>query len=244
MRLATALFLAAIAAAQSPVWEVVSVKPNRSSSTESNLDSAPGGRLTATNVTVRELIRLAYDVKDFQIERAPGWVDGDRFDINAKNATGKTATLDGERAEVRALLEERFQLKARRETKPGSVYLLVVGKNGSKLTPHNEGTGSRSRKGCGHLEGMRLTAETIATVLSRQLDRDVLNRTGLPGKFDFTLDWTPDAGPCPVAESGAEPTTRPSFVAAVQQQMGLKLEPGKAPVETLVIEHVERPAEN
>lgn len=241
MAIVASIAAASLAIAQSQVWEVISIKPNRGNSTDSNLDSAPGGRLTATNITVRELIRLAYGVKDYQIERSPGWVDGDRFDINAKNASGKTTTLDGERSQVRVLLEDRFRLATHRETKQGSVYLLVVGKNGAKLTPR-DGSGSGTRKGCGHLTGTRLTADTIATVLSRQLDRDVLNRTDLPGKYDFVLDWTPDSGPCPVAEG--DPPVRPSFFTAIQQQLGLKLEPGKGPVETLIIDHIERPSEN
>jgi uncharacterized protein (TIGR03435 family) len=93
---------------------------------------------------------------------------------------------------------------------------------------------------------MRLTMDTIATVLSRQLERNVVNRTDLPGKYDFMFDWTPDSGPCPVTDSGsgAEQPVRPSFFTAIHQQLGLKLEPAKGPVETLVIDHIERPTEN
>jgi uncharacterized protein (TIGR03435 family) len=123
----------------------------------------------------------------------------------------------------------------------------VAAKTGPKLTPHNDGTGTGSRKRCGHLAGTRLTLDTIATVLSRQLDRDVLNRTDLSGKYDFELDWTPDSGPCPVTDgTGAptEPAVRPSLFTAIQQQLGLRLESAKGPVEVLVIDHVERPSEN
>ena len=177
-----AMWMACAADAQpAPGWEVVSVKPNRGNSTESNLDSAPGGRLTATNITVRELIRLAYGVKDYQIEHAPGWIDGESFDINAKSASAKRTDLDEERALIRELLGDRFRLKVRYETKQMPVYLLTVAKNGPKVIAHNDGTGSGTRKGCGHLKGTRLALDTIATVLSRQLDRDVLNRTGLSG---------------------------------------------------------------
>jgi uncharacterized protein (TIGR03435 family) len=226
-------------ASQPPGWEVVSVKPNHSNSTESNLDSAPGGRTTATNITIRELIRLAYTVKDYQIEHAPGWVDTDRFDINGKNTSGKNTSLDDEKALIRTLLTDRFHLAVRRETRQRPVYLLVVGKDGPKLTPHNDGTGSGTRKTCGQLKGTRLTMDTIATVLSRQLDRDVLNQTNLPGKYDFQLDWTPDSGPC-----SDDAPVRPAFVTAIQQQLGLKLEAGKGPAEYLIVEHIERPTEN
>jgi bla regulator protein BlaR1 len=239
LRIATFVLTCVSATAQPPGWEVLSIKPNHSNSTDSNLDSAPGGRTTATNITVRELIRLAYGVKDYQIEHTPGWVDTDRFDINGKNTSGKNTNLEEERTLIRSLLADRFHLAVRHETRQRPVYLLVVGKDGPKLTPHNDGTGSGTRKGCGQLKGTRLTMDTIATVLSRQLDRDVLNQTGLEGKFDFQLDWTPDAGPC-----SEDSPVRPSFVTAIQQQLGLKLEAGKGPAEYLIVERIDRPTDN
>ena len=245
MKLAVLTVLALVAHGQ--VWDVASIRPNRSGATDSNLDSAPGGRLTATNITVREMVRLAYGVKDYQIERAPGWLDSDRFDINAKAASLKRTNLEEEQALIRALLEDRFRLATHRATKQDSVYLLVIAKTGPKLAPHNDGTGAKTRKGCGHLAGTRLTLDTIATVLSRQLDRDVLNRTELPGKYDFELDWTPDSGPCPVTDAtgtSTEPPVRPSLFTAIQQQLGLRLESAKGPVEMLVIDHVEHPSDN
>ena len=234
-------------AQQAEGFEVASIKPSRSSSAESNLDSAPGGRLTATNISVRELIRLAYGVKDYQVEHAPGWIDGERYDIAAKSASSKTTSYTEEQSQVRDLLSARFHLATHRETKQMQVYLLTVGKNGAKLNAHNEGVGSKTRKGCGHLAGTRLTMDTIATVLSRQFERDVLNRTGLPGKYDFQLDWTPDSGPCPaLADSpgGSEAAVLPSIFTAIQQQLGLRLESAKGPVEILVIDRVGRPTAN
>lgn len=233
------MVLAAGAFAQE--FEVASIRPNRSGSTESNLDSLPSGRLTATNITVKELIRLAYGVKDYQVERAPDWIETERYDIAAMGPIG-SKKLEDEQARVRALLEDRFQLKTHRVTKEGRVFLMVVDKSGSKLKPHNDGTGTRTRKGCGHLGGMRVTVDVIATMFSRMLDRDVLNRTGLAGKYDFELDWTPDTGPCLAADG--EAPVRESFFTAVQQQLGLKLEAGRGPVEFLVIDRVERPSAN
>jgi uncharacterized protein (TIGR03435 family) len=228
-------------------FEVASIKPSRNNTAESNLDSAPGGRLTATNITVRELIRFAYGVKDYQIEHAPRWLEGERYDIAAKSAIAAKTTLVEEQAQVRALLIDRFHLTTHRETKQGQVYLLVVAKDGPKLTAHNDGTGSGTRKACGHLAGRRLTTDAIATVLSRQFEHDVLNRTGLPGKYDFQLDWTPDSGPCPAAAEGSEAgsvTAMPSIFTAIPQQLGLKLETSKGPVEFLAIDRVERPSGN
>jgi uncharacterized protein (TIGR03435 family) len=145
------------------------------------------------------------------------------------------------------LLEDRFRLVTHREIKQMQVYLLIVAKSGSKLTAHNDGSGAGTRKRCGHLAGTRLTMDVFATVLSRQFDRDVLNRTGLPGKYDFDLNWTPDSGPCPAAadsQAAADSSGLPSIFSALQQELGLKLESGKGPVELLIIDHVERPSEN
>jgi uncharacterized protein (TIGR03435 family) len=235
------------ASAQQPQsFEVASIKPSRNSTTDSNVDSAPGGRLTATNITVRELIRLAYGVKDYQIERAPGWLKGERYDIAAKSAIASKTSLEQEQSQVRGLLIDRFHLATHRETKQTQVYLLVLGKDGPKLTVHNDGTGAGTRTACGHLAGKRLTTDAIAAVLSRQFERDILNRTGMSGKYDFQLDWTPDSGPCPVSpdSEGGSAVSLPSIFTAIQQQLGLKLESSKGPVEFLVIDRIEKPSAN
>ena len=224
--------------AQSPSFEVASIKPNRSAAVDSNMNSLPHGRLIATNITVMELIRFAYTMKDYQISHAPRWLDSDRFDINAKTAESKRTVLDDLKSQIRQLLEERFQLAIHRETKPMPVYLLTVAKGGPKLKRHDEGKGSGTRNRCGHLTGTRLTMDTIATALSRHFERDVLNRTQLEGKYDFELDWTPDTGPCPDAEP------RPSIFTAIQEQLGLRLEPSKGPVGILIIDHIAHPSEN
>jgi uncharacterized protein (TIGR03435 family) len=119
------------------------VKASRDASTDSNLDSVRG-RLTATNITVKELIRLAYGVKDYQIGRVPGWVDNVRFDIAAKSAGGNAKSLEDEKALVRELLADRFQFASHREAKQMPVYWLVVAKGGPKLTPHKSVTFSRA----------------------------------------------------------------------------------------------------
>jgi uncharacterized protein (TIGR03435 family) len=209
--------------------EVASIKPSRNTAADSNLDSVRG-RLTATNITVRELIRLAYGVKDYQIGRAPGWIDGQRFDITAKG--------DGdEKSLLRELLASRFQLSTHREAKQMPVYLLVVAKDGPKLTTHDDSV-QKVRGGCGRLVGRRVTGDAIANILSRQLEHEVVNRTGLSGDYDIQVSFTPDSGGC---QSG---TDSPSLFTAVQEQLGLKLETSRVPVDVLVIDRIERPSEN
>ncbi len=159
---------------------------------ESNVDSVRD-RLTATNITVRELIRLAYSVRDYQIERAPAWVDSARFDIAAKSVSGGNS-MDDVRSLVRELLAERFQLVTHRAARQMPVYWMIVPKGGPKLTPHDD-AGPKLRGGCGRLVGPRMTTDGIATMLSRQLDREVFNRTSVSGEYDVQLNFTPDAAP-------------------------------------------------
>jgi uncharacterized protein (TIGR03435 family) len=232
----------------SQTLEVASVRPSRNTTADSNLDSVRG-RLTAANITVRELIRLAYGVRDYQIGRAPGWIDSERFDIAAKSVSSKTNSLEDEKSLVRELLADRFQLSTHREAKRMSVYLLVVAKGGPKLTAHND-SAPKTRGGCGRLVGRRVTTDAIATMLSRQFDHEILNRTGLTGEYDVQLNFTPDSGPCRVAAdsqggpASTDPSGLPSIHTALQEQLGLKLESAKGPVDFLVIDRIERPSEN
>jgi uncharacterized protein (TIGR03435 family) len=235
-----ALLLIPAALAQTPqAFDVASIRPNHSGSTDSNVDSTAGGRLTVTNETLRELIKLAFSVKGYQIVGAPGWIDSERYDIAAKTESTAKLSLEELKALLRALLADRFSMKSHRETKEGTIYTLRIGKDGSRLTRHDDGTGTKARASCGHLLGGRVTTAVLATMLSRQLEHDATDETGLPGKYDFQLDWTPDAGPCPGAI-----TDQPSIFTAVQQQLGLRLESAKGPVEILVIDHIQAPSEN
>ena len=235
-----ALLLIPATFAQTPqAFDVASIRPNHSGSTDSNVDSTAGGRLTVTNETLRELIKLAFSVKDYQISGAPGWIDSERYDIVAKTASAVKLSLEDEKSLLRALLADRFAMKSHLETKEGIIYRLRIGKDGSKLTPHDDGTGTKARTSCGHLLGGRVTTGVLATMLSRQLEHDVTDDTGLPGKYDFQLDWTPDAVACPGASAD-----QPSIFTAVQQQLGLRLESAKGPVETLIIDHIQVPSDN
>lgn len=170
---------------------------------------------------------------------APGWIDSERYDIAAKTATATKLSMEDERSLLRALLADRFAMKSHRETKEGTIYTLRIGKDGARLTRHDGGTGTKARASCGHLLGGRVTTAVLATMLSRQLEHDVIDETELPGKYDFQLDWTPDTGACPGATAD-----QPSIFTAIQQQLGLRLESAKGPVEIIVIDHIQAPSEN
>jgi uncharacterized protein (TIGR03435 family) len=236
---------------------VASIKPNKSDDVRFILRNLPGGGLTATGVTLKMLISVAYGVPAYQISGGPSWVGTERWDIEAKTegAQGRLPR-DLPRAMLRGLMEDRFQIKARREAKEMPVYSLVVAKNGSKLKPHSGD--STERKPLGQFgRGSAIFTDNsmalFAARLSMQLGRPVIDRTDLKGSYDFKLEWAPALGeggpealglppraePSPPADS-----TGPSIFTALEDQLGLKLESTKGPVTIVVIDHVERPSEN
>jgi uncharacterized protein (TIGR03435 family) len=228
-----------------------------------------------SNVTLRDMIRQAYQVKDFQIS-GPDWMNSTRYNVVA-TIPPKTAA-DQIPLMWQSLLADRFKLTLHRDKKELPVYALVVGKNGPKMK-EAEDTGSpapqpsggrlfsggrgRIQIGRGRVDVKSFTLPAFTDLLSRQMDRPVLDETGLKGMYDFTLEWTPDerqrmafmamggpppGGEAPVRAGGADGGAQPSgpdIFAAVQEQLGLKMESKKSPVEIFVIDHVEKsPTEN
>jgi uncharacterized protein (TIGR03435 family) len=226
-------------------FEVASIKP---SSPDSGTETRryPGGRFTASGVTLNALIQRAWNVKSFQVTGGPAWVNSQRYDVNAK------ASLDGNVSGgqlmplIQALLAERFQLRIHRETRELPIYSLVVRKSGPKLQPTTAATGPTWSKTPGLLIGQKISMEMFATdLLEAQLDRVVTDHTGLKGEFDVRLTWMPvdiaandPDGPLPTNPDG------PSLFTAIQEQLGLKLESTRGPVEIIVIESAEKPSAN
>ena len=224
-----------------PAFEVASVKRADPNKRVVDFRTYPGGRLEMTNLTLKTILQEAYGIKYYQLSGGPAWLDGDRFDIVAK------AAGDASRAEMmpmlQTLLADRFQLKVHREPKEGNVYALVIGKNGPKLKGSNEDKSSvrlmrqepPDQPGVHYsLVGQKVSLAVIAENLAGALARPVQDRTGIKGEFDFRLDYSINNDP----ESG------PSLFSAIQEQLGLKLEATKGPIETLVIDHVEKPSGN
>jgi uncharacterized protein (TIGR03435 family) len=250
-------------------FEVASIKPSAPDARGTMIRFMPGGGLTVTNATLRMLLTLAYDVRDFQVSGGPGWVGSERYDINARAERSANSEpvpeeprkmTDEQRRTIQqqmqqrlqALLAERFQLAIHRETKEAPVYALVVAKSGSKLQ-ESKGDGPRLRMGRGEVSGQGALMEMLANILSNQLGRPVLDKTGLQGKYDFKLEFTPDPGqaagpfgglgPGPDAPPPPDPNG-PSIFAAIQEQLGLRLDSQKGPVEMVVIDRVEKASEN
>ena len=218
-----------LVSARAQSFEVASVKINESGDPGGSMRTTPGGRLEAVNSTLQAMARYAYNVRDYQIESAPQWFDSARFDVAAK-APG-SATTPEFRAMMQKLLEERFALVLHRETRQLPVHILTIAKSGVRMTERSPGDSSVA-SGSGEIRGQRITMTMLANQLAAALGRPVQDRTGLTGKYDVTLQWAPD--------SSAETDTRPSIFAAVQEQLGLRLDTGKGPVEVLVIDSASR----
>lgn len=233
---AALLAAASLAFAQAATYDVASIKPNKSGSQNSGT-STQNGQLTATNVTLRNMIRNAYDLQDFQIVGGPGWVDSDRFDIIAK-VEGAPAPPE-RRLMMQALLAERFSFVAHHETKELAVYDLVLARPDGKLGLGLRHVDCAVVQTCGNttvnntvLKAQGRTIPDFAQTLSAMVTRIVIDKTGLAGAFDIDLTWSRDQ---------TTDTTQPSIFTAVQEQLGLKLDASRGPVDVLVIDRVEPP---
>ena len=254
-----------------PAFEVASIRQNVSVSDGASVRAQPGGRLTVTNNSLRNIIRNAYTVQNFQIIGGPDWINTDRWDITAKAAddTPPQQML----LMVRSLLADRFKLVIRNETRQSPIFALVVsradGRLGPQLRPSTvdcaalfagaRGRGEpppatiNGRPSCGTraTRGSMMTTSIAMADFVRNLGpltgRPVVDMTGLTGTYDIDLAWTPDQGPPgpdgPVPQSalGGDGV---SLFTAVQEQLGLKLDARQGPVDVLVIDSVERPVED
>jgi uncharacterized protein (TIGR03435 family) len=260
----------------SPSFEVATIKPNHSVGQQMSAGFQPG-RFTASATTIKRLIAFAYHVKPFQVLGGPSWMSSDKFDIEAKEPDALAEELQKLRTDqarekmgllLQSLFADRFGLKVSHDTKELPVYALVVAKGGPKLQEEKPGATNpnviKDPEGhvvgrdsisvaTGHIAGPGLPMGTLVMLLSFQLNRTVLDQTGLKGKYDVTLQWTPDDGTAamPAGLEGSSPgaapppdSSGPSIFTAIQEQLGLKLESTKGPVEVLVIDHIERPSEN
>jgi len=198
----------------------------------------PGGNFRKTNTTLRMLAQLAYGLQDYQVMGGPPWANFERYDVEARS--GSDANRDEVLRMIQALLADRFQLKVRREAREDAIYHLVVVKGGPKVLPAPESSSAEIR--IGRYGGKRTMAQ-LAQYLGGIVERPVVDQTGLQGPFDIHLEFTPDFNPIGPNGPLADPNG-PSIFSAIQEQLGLKLEPAKGPVEMLFIEDAQRPSPN
>jgi uncharacterized protein (TIGR03435 family) len=253
------LVLAAIAGLLgAQTFDVASIRLNTSGAEKAGIESRRGN-FSVENLSLRNLILLAYGLRDFQLAGGPSWIESERYDVRAKTDNDVTVGFAQGSPMVQALLRDRFGLRVHRETRQGAVYFLTVAQGGLKMARTKDGScrnldvnhmpppGEPERVNCGTGSGpngggrMNISGITIADVagspfpslisrLAQVLGRAVIDRTGLNGNFELHLEWSDTDGP--------------SLFTAMQEQMGLKLESGRGPFEVLVIDHVERPTEN
>jgi uncharacterized protein (TIGR03435 family) len=250
--------------AQSPVarplfdaFEVASIKPTPPDWAGGRwIRMQSANRFAARNHALRTLAAAAFNLSPQAISGGPGWVDSEHFDVLAKTPSEVRPTLDEQMSMLRTLLTDRFKLTFHREPKELSIYSLTVAKTGSKL---KETTVSPDATPEGppplvfvvspqsvRLPGRYATIAELASVMQRALlDKPVVDRTGLRARYDFDLEFAPDESVFGgMLGKGPEDSTLPGLFAAMQQQLGLRLEATRGPVQAMVIDHVERPTEN
>jgi len=230
------------APANAPAFEVASIKLNHSGTNGiggSGVCSS-GGKVSVRNIPLNLIIEQAYGIKEFQLLARPGWLTSERFDIDAR--PGSRVGYDDCKRMLQSLLAERFKLALHPETRQLPIYKLVVGRNGPKLhkVDADAPLGIKTfdtNKGQLITRGTSMPQLAGMLAMTGELENLVVDGTGLDGYYEFTLEWAPSSVP-------AEVSPGPSLFTALQEQLGLKLEATKGPVETLVIDHVERPSEN
>jgi uncharacterized protein (TIGR03435 family) len=238
-----------------PVFDVAAIHLHQPEPHEHNsIWSSPfDGHFKATNISVVMLIHWAYVMPETRILGAPAWAANTMFNIDAAADPSLDEHLHGLNSDtgrtvkekmVRALLADRFKLATHSETRELPIYTLVVAKGGAKLGD-SKSDGTNVNHGRDHIEVEGSNSLVLlAEELSKEVGRPVIDRTGIAGRYDLTLKWTPDDRVRLTDSDSADSNSGPSLFTALQEQLGLKLESAKGPVQVLVIDHVEMPTEN
>jgi uncharacterized protein (TIGR03435 family) len=244
-----------MAADADPAFDVATIKPNPSGAASLQQLTIVGRDFTVRNGSLADLIAFAYNVQIKQIVGGPDWMDKDRYDIAAVPDIEGAPSLDQLRIMVRKLLADRFKMTIHHDKRELSAFVLTVAKTGQKLTP-TQATGSLPNIGMRPApNGLRLllanaTAENFTTFLQMMvLDRPVVDRTGIAGRYDISVTFTPDDsqfnGHPPRVQPAAEGTEpAPDLFSAIQEQLGMKLSPEKTAVDVIALDHVEKPSPN
>jgi uncharacterized protein (TIGR03435 family) len=238
--LRTLILLSTLCAQEKPAFEAASIHANTSAQIgQSFFDLSGAGRLTARNMDVWDLARLAFGLRDSQMSGGPAWIKSEGFDIQATaTATGTVVTRPHALQMLQTLLEDRFHLRWHDETREMAVYALRVANGGPKLAPGKKDQPGRMEMG--DLSIPSMTMESLCQILEHETRRLVIDQTQLKNSYAIELQWARD-----VAKGTSEPdTSRPSLFTAVQEQLGLRLESARLAVKVFVIDEVHRPGEN
>ena len=238
---AFSLTTAALLLAQSKPLEfdVATIKTSDPNARNSTMRTLPDGTLEISNMTVKQMIAFSHNIREAQILEGPPWLGKDKFDVQAKVEQPSPPPFQELQRQsnerLGTLLSTRFQLVLKSETRDLPVYALVIAKGGSKLqTAKDTDLRSQSlRVNRGNVEAASSDLASITRVLANQVEKPVLDKTGLTGRFDWKLEFSPDNDPA-----------KPSLFTAVQEQLGLKLESQKAMMPVLIVGHAEKPTAN
>jgi len=228
-----------------PSFEVATVKPSDPKNGSQGFHSGDGRRIDCDNETVAEIVEFVYGVHAKQIVGAPQWFFDERWDVDGYPDVPGEPDYKQMQGMYRKLLEERFGLKMHRETRTMGAYVLTVVKGGAKLSKSVDQeamSDTTFTQWNSQRRVLRVTSTTMAefaTTMDSQLEKPLVDQTGLTGKWDFLLKWRPETAPEP-----DDPNALPGIFTAIQEQIGLKLEGAKAPVDVIVIDKVERPSAN
>jgi uncharacterized protein (TIGR03435 family) len=212
-----------------------------------------GRNVVTINTSVSDLIAMAYQMHARQIIGAPAWVESEKYDLTLQPDIEGLPSEKQLRGLIQQVLADRFKLKFHRDKRELSAYAIVVAKDGPKLTKSSgdpNGIPGLFFRGLGVLPATNASMDNFADVMQAAvLDRPVVNRTNLQGRYDFTLTWTPDESQfaglgARVPAPTGDPNAPPVLFTAIQEQLGLRLDPVKAPVDVLVIDSVDKPSEN
>lgn len=243
-----------MAADASPAFEVVTIKPQDPDHPKGKSFLVRGDQISLTGVTLHDLMTFGYGIHPRQVSGGPAWLDTDKFEILGKPDTEGQPNTKQLGIMLQKMLADRFKLTVHHDKKELTVFAITVGKTGPKLTPAvNNGNAlpGLGMRGLGRAIIRNATIGDFAGFMqSIVLDRPVVDQTKLDARYDFTLDWTPDetqfpdrSGPAPPPPA-ADAETFPDLFTAMQQQLGLKMESTKAPVDVVVIDKVEKPSDN
>lgn len=241
----TGLFLAAAAAyaQQTAQFEVVSIKPHPEPINFSS-NTVRGATYRGVAITLLDLVMDAYHLQRNQVLGGPNWLETEHFDVNAKAAGDQPLEFERARPMLQLMLADRFKLKVHQETREVACYNLVIAKGGPKFKEDTDpsvkvgGLATRADGKRTHVEAQKATMARLAVQLAYPAGRPVVDQTGLTGGYAFTFDFAADNSPAALDGSAA------TLFTALQEQLGLKLEPARFRQEALVIESAEKPAEN
>ncbi|WP_052200144.1 TIGR03435 family protein [Terriglobus sp. TAA 43] len=223
-----------------PTFEVATIKPTEPMHRNRGFHVS-GNRVNIENQDVTTLIVIGYSVHPKQIVNAPDWFDTARWTIDGvADKEGKLSVADVQ-VMVQKLLADRFGLKFKREQREIPVYALTVAKGGPKLETSKADPNAlpnQNGNGKGRMQFQNTTMTTFLLGMQSEFDRPLVDQTGLDGHYDFSLRWTPDTAPAGDADAP------PGMFTAIQEQLGLKVSPVKAPANVLVIESAEKPSAN